>query len=986
MGCFKYNYEVKNTDEYAFTQIHIVRSDKKRYLCHDYTNKINNKMNKVFGTFIVLSVSQMMLSNANAQTGTDYLNAYKISNCAIPFDVESEGKPFHITWGMDTAWDWDFNVNRGIAHITKEHLKTGRVSFQPIDIVTDNGDGTYTLSDRQKRRLDVRINMIKTTGTKEINLNCDHEVLFYKVDNRGYCDNKVEDFTGKNNYGGKPVEWYKLIKACVQYCATKGLKVISVSPFNESDFVNWHQYYGDENQGMKDFLAIAKLIKEDPFFDGIRVCGGNTLNCDRALPWYNALKEYLDEGNTHQLAGSFDTYANFFTQVVKDGKLGTADELHNVGEAIVGAEYGMTTGIWWGFDGRARGQFCKDSNEGVRIGYGEDRGSWTSGAVYRNDKYNEIHAFFGSSERQANNATYSLVSKNKDVYFNGFGPTREYIVDMPGGTGYQNGQINAEKLIDITYGEDVPQEYINGTYQIMSYYGKGLLSTAETTPQNAATVKTNARKANATNQQWVVKPCSKTDADGDIGGWSLMLNNNDKRFLNILNANLNTGATTIVYTHDGKRFLEEKWYLKYAGEGCWYIISGLSNKALRCTSKSTSASVSLGECPTANTAASTRQQYMWRFMPTDALPNNNAPVWGDKTVNTVGYNSSIKVTWTPIEDETVTYNVLRSVAGQNNYNTIARSIKGGSFFDNTILPGTYDYKIIPVAYNGTRGEASDVATCNTVEGDALLAQYQFDSNLDDNSVNQIGMAVNGTPSYSNLIYKSGAKALNLSSQSTFMTVSPSLTNRDNMTIMMWVRWNTGGNPWQRIFDFGNNTKEYMFLTPSNGSEMRFVMKNNGDEQILSTSKLTVSTWKHIAITFNKVGEGDDAKEHVELYIDGKNVGSKDFTIFPSQLAPSLNYVGRSMFYSDPNFKGYIDDLRFYNYALTSDKINEAMADTEAKSRDLSDLSTSVETVKNINNTTPSATFTLDGKKVSTFHKGINIIKFSDGSSVKIIKK
>lgn len=943
--------------------------------------KTNNKMNKVFGTFIVLSVSQMMLSNANAQTGTDYLNAYKISNCAIPFDVESEGKPFHITWGMDTAWDWDFNVNRGIEHITKEHLKTGRVSFQPIDIVTDNGDGTYTLSDRQKKRLDVRINMIKTTGTKEINLNCDHEVLFFKVDNRGYCDNKVEDFTGKNNYGGKPVEWYKLIKACVQYCATKGLKVISVSPFNESDFVNWHQYYGDENQGMKDFLAIAKLIKEDPFFDGIRVCGGNTLNCDRALPWYNALKEYLDEGNTHQLAGSFDTYANFFTQVVKDGKLGTADELHNVGEAIVGAEYGMTTGIWWGFDGRARGQFCKDSNEGVRLGYGEDRGSWTSGAVYRNDKYNEIHAFFGSSERQANDATYSLVSKNKDVYFNGFGPTREYIVDMPGGTGYQKGQINAEKLIDITYGEDVPQEYINGTYQIMSYYGKGLLSTAESTPQNAATVKTNARKANATNQQWVVKPCSKTDADGDIGGWSLMLNNNDKRFLNILNANLNTGATTIVYTHDGKRFLEEKWYLKYAGEGYWYIISGLSNKALRCTSKSASASVSLGECPTANTAASTRQQYMWRFMPTDALPNNNAPVWGDKTVNTVGYNSSIKVTWTPIEDETVTYNVLRSVAGQNDYNTIARSIKGDSFIDNTILPGTYDYKIVPVAYNGTRGEASEISSINTVEENALIAQYQFEGNLNDNSINQIGMAVNGTPSFSDLIHKSGAMSLNLSSQTTFMTVSPSLTNRDNMTIMMWVRW-SGTESWQRIFDFGNNTKEYMFLTPSNGSEMRFVMKNGGDEQILSTSKLAATSWRHVALTFNKVGD----KEEVTMYINGEKVGSKDFTIFPTEIAPSLNYIGRSMFKNDPNFKGQIDDLRFYNYVLSQDKIKEAMNETnEVRSKDLSDMSTAIETVKSTANKTVSATYSLDGAKTSGLKKGINIIKFADGSTIKIVK-
>ena len=32
----------------------------------------------------------------------------------------------------------------------------------------------------------------------------------------------------------------------------------------------------------------------------------------------------------------------------------------------------------------------------------------------------------------------------------------------------------------------------------------------------------------------------------------------------------------------------------------------------------------------------------------------------------------------------------------------------------------------------------------------------------------------------------------------------------------WIRWNGGAN-WQRIFDFGNSTTHYMFLTPNVGS-------------------------------------------------------------------------------------------------------------------------------------------------------------------------
>ena len=36
------------------------------------------------------------------------------------------------------------------------------------------------------------------------------------------------------------------------------------------------------------------------------------------------------------------------------------------------------------------------------------------------------------------------------------------------------------------------------------------------------------------------------------------------------------------------------------------------------------------------------------------------------------------------------------------------------------------------------------------------------------------------------------------------------------TFAGWVYWNGGGN-WQRIFDFGDDTSHYLFLTPRSGS-------------------------------------------------------------------------------------------------------------------------------------------------------------------------
>lgn len=914
---------------------------------------------KLIHSFLSTLSLLLVSGSIQAQTpsGADYIKAYKKANCTIPFDINAEGEPFRIKWGMDTAWDWDWNVTRGVNYYKKGLFETGRISFQPNDLVTDNGDGTYTLSARQQKELKWRCDLIKRTGTTEVNINCDHEALF-KSDGK-------DDLTGVNNYQGKPQEWYKLIKASVQYAQKQGLKVVSVSPFNESDF-GWSQYkngtsnVSNTNQqryGMPDFLAIAKLIKEDSFFDGIRVCGGNTLNCDRALPWYNYLKDYLDEGNTHQLAGSFDTYAEFFTQVKADGKVATADELHNVGEAIVGANYGMETGIWWGFDSKARGQFMHDSNEGVRLGYGENRGAWTCGAVYRNDETGEIHGFLGSSERQANNSSFAFVSETKDVFYNGEGPTRMFVYDVPGGTGYQNGQINAERVFDVTWGEDVAQSPINGEYMIFNASTKKMLTW---NAQNNVTATSLA--SSGTKQHWKVYP---SYTDGDISYWFIdnVSTSSTKVNLNVLNNNLNANAGVICW--DAGHGAVEQWYLKYVKDGYYYIISRLSNKYLHCNN----GTITLQNEPASLTTEATLKKYLWRFQPLDSDADVTAPSAPDAVQATV-QNNCIRLEWTAVEEENIVYNILRAENGE--WNTIARSIVGNEYIDNnTIADHQYTYKVVAVDYAGNRSEASAETEVTLTENAGLVMQLQFDKDLKDKTKNCMNAAINNAASekYSSttLLAKSGTNSLNMSNQDAFLVIPSGATNTNAMTIATWVRW-TGTGSWQRIFDFGTGTDKYMFLTPSNGSEMRFVMKNGGDEEILSGGKLASNVWKHIAITINPT----DAGVEVKFYIDGEEkAASTSFTIKPSDIGSFLNYIGRSQYSSDPLFKGYLDDFRIYNYALTAEAVKAIMEDVGEESKD---LDTAIESVKdNQSLTTPSADYyDMSGRKISKPSKGIYI--------------
>ena len=133
-----------------------------------------------------------------------------------------------------------------------------------------------------------------------------------------------------------------------------------------------------------------------------------------------------------------------------------------------------------------------------------------------------------------------------------------------------------------------------------------------------------------------------------------------------------------------------------------------------------------------------------------------------------------------------------------------------------------------------------------------------------------------------------------------------------MTIATWV-YSTSSSNWQRIFDFGNGQEQYMFLTPTNGSQMRFVMKNGGEEEILSTTTLGRNAWHHVAVTIGNT--------EVALYVDGKVVASStSMTIRPMDINPVRNYIGRSQFVSDPRFKGNIDDFRIYNCALSAENI------------------------------------------------------------------
>jgi hypothetical protein len=605
------------------------------------------------------------------------------------------------------------------------------------------------------------------------------------------------------------------------------------------------------------------------------------------------------------LAGSFDNYASFFHQVEANGDVGVNDELHNVMEAMVGAEYGMDVGIWWGSAERARGEFVKAS-DGKRLGYAEHRPNWTAASVYRGTN-GVVQAFVGESERQAKPTTYRFFSKDRDVYYDGHGPQREYTVTTTGGPGYQtSAHRNAEKVVNITWGADVPPA-INGRYIVVNRNSLKAMEVVGGNTNNGANIQQNTYSG-GTNQQWDVVPVSYTNG-GDYSYFSMTAAHSGKA-ADVFNFSLDDGGNVTQW--DNGQGVNQQWFLEYVTNGWFYIRSKWSGKYLEVDSASTANGANIRQfalwTPNPN-----HQQ--WRLIPVGAAVETTAPAaltGVSATANAV----SVRLNWNAsAASDLAGYTVLRSTNASGPYETVARGLTNSTFTDKSANQSRTYYYVVKAVDKSLNTSLNSAQVSATPTGNpAQVARYAFEGNTTDSSTNaNHTIIVNGSPNLGAAGKYGTAMDLDGTSQYT-MVPANLLTSVTNFTLAVWVNWD-GGSAWQRIFDFGNDTAQNMFLTPSSGDgTLRFAITTNGGgaEQILqTTSTLPTNQWVHVAVTRN----GNAGR----LYTNGVVAVTNLITIAPASFNPALNYLGKSQ-YPDPLFNGRLDDLFLYNYALSDAEI------------------------------------------------------------------
>ena len=868
-----------------------------------------------------------------------YLAPAEKADVLLPFSVTAEGRRYQPIWGLDMAWEDANNIRKSINHMGKRNIGIGRTSFRTVVPMTNE----TTLASDHISHLRTRANAF--------NLVSDTLPLIMNSD----CGAGIHEYYSKNQHADID-HWCQMLDAHVAWMQQNTQHpIIGISPFNEPDFMA-------TGQGQKtDFRDIAKKLRESyERFDTIVITGGNTLNCDEALPWYSQMKTYMDWGNTHQLAGTFDNYAGFFQQLIADGKVAMNDEMHNVGETMIGLEYGMTVGIWWGWATRARGEFCDISRHGTRLAYG------CAASVWRHDETGQLKAFLGQSERQGTQTSFLFTSPGHDVYFDGYGPTRLYYMDMPGGdpNTYQTSKHpNAERVVDITSGPDVQPSPIDGVYKIMNKATQSVVAEYGTDGGNTniSQVKYTGQKS----QQWQVSPVS-TRIGGDYSFYDLR-SVSDKKHLDVLNFSTQSGTNVIAYANDTPSS-NQQWYLEYAGDGFYYIRNRESALYLSVVSSSKNNGTNILQ-QSLQTSEAARDRQLWRFLPLDAECELEAPAVPTGLAATPG-TASVRLQWNAnAEEDLAGYMLLRAEQGTDQWNTIARKLQGTEYIDNTCHQGLkYEYRLKAIDQSDNQSEPCQAVSCSPTAEPALIAHWDFEETLNDATENRFDIVSYGTPSFNSMQHKTGDRALYLDGSNKFVQLPYEVAGTDELTVAMWVNWRSSASERQRLFDFGNSPTQCFYLSPSENKKMRFVICNGDEQQAVEATKLSTMRWKHVAVT---IGSG-----RATIYVDGQEVGSATgLTIRPSDICPTLNFIGRGQSSNTPMLKAYIDDLRIYNHALTAEAVMQ-LAAGEADG---------IGNLPEVDGRAGSVVYGLDGQVRQQTGKGVNIIRRNDGTVQKVIR-
>jgi len=144
-------------------------------------------------------------------------------------------------------------------------------------------------------------------------------------------------------------------------------------------------------------------------------------------------------------------------------------------------------------------------------------------------------------------------------------------------------------------------------------------------------------------------------------------------------------------------------------------------------------------------------------------------------------------------------------------------------------------------------------------------------------------------------------------------------NVEQATIEAWVKWDEF-RYFSQPFRFGSQEDRGQVIginNPKNHSNLQLFLNQNSKLYLIKVNHiLRLKYWYHIAAVF--------AKKEFRLYLNGVLVGRHDFDGLVANIGNEINYFGKSTHPANDDFKGEIDEIRFWKVARTGEQIQASM--------------------------------------------------------------
>jgi len=290
--------------------------------------------------------------------------------------------------------------------------------------------------------------------------------------------------------------------------------------------------------------------------------------------------------------------------------------------------------------------------------------------------------------------------------------------------------------------------------------------------------------------------------------------------------------------------------------------------------------------------------------------NGAAPLYLKINDQKVSFNNGAAATAMPVWKQW-TIPLASTGANLKSVKSLTIGVEGSGagmlFFDDLRLYAVAPEAVVPVDPQTT----------------GLAALYTMDGNVQDTAGKKYDGTLNGDASYEPG-YAGQALIFNGVNAYVDLPIGALLSSLSDITITMWVNSSGTGGDWQRIFDFGTGTTNYMFLSSHQTSTgpMTFGIRTTTVAEVRVTAPARLPTgWHHVAVAISS------ATMTAELYLDGTVVGSNTMTVLPKDLGNTTqNYLGDSQWEGDAFFTGSLDEFRIYNRALSEGEVRYLAGD------------------------------------------------------------